>query len=200
MAATLGKNGWDGNLAASIGLELSPDNLLVARQKARGQLIMRGKLCEESAVVQANKLWEAADKEAMVSITFPSAAEFDFAGGSLHSEYLTSEGVKLVASKGDRSILPTDWPAFGILNFCLRAIINPAKPSPYNGLHHPLFPPHARGDVGVVRPSTGSRLARHQTAGRRSPAFSTSAGGDMGLPNPAAHLPREPLCAEASAS
>ena len=129
VAATLGKNGWDSKLAASIGLELTPDNLSVAR----GQLIMRGKLAEEPATIQASKLWEAADKEAMVSFTFPHAAEFDFAGGSMHSEYLPSEGIKMVASKGDRPILPTDWPAFGILNFCLRAIINLAKPSPYNG-------------------------------------------------------------------
>jgi len=129
VAATLGKNGWDGQLVASIGLELAPDNLSVAR----GQLVMRGKLCGEPAVFQASKLWESADKEAAVSFTFPHAAEFDFAGGSMHSEYLASEGIKMAISKGDRLILPTDWEAHGIHNFCLRAVVNPAKPSAYTG-------------------------------------------------------------------
>ena len=148
VAHTLGKNGWDGKLAASIGLELSPDNLSVTR----GQLIMRGKLSDEPAVIQACKLWEAADKEAVVSLTLPHAAEFDFAGGKMHSEYLTSEGIKMAVAKGDRPILPTDWPAFGIQNFCLRAIVNPAKPSPYNGQkpgvrYTVLFFPHTQEEM-----------------------------------------------------
>ena len=143
VAATLGKHGWDGKLMAGIGLELTPDNTAVAR----GQLIMRGKLSEEPATFQASKLWEAADKEATVDIVFPNAAEFDFAGGSMHSEYLPCDGIKMTAMKGDRPILPADWKAHGISNFCLRAIINPAKPSAYNH-HRPgikftvLFFPH----------------------------------------------------------
>jgi len=127
VAAALGKHGWDGRLTASIGLELTPDNSAVAR----GQLIMRGRLSEEPTTFQASKLWEAADKEAVVDIVLPSAAEFDFSGGSMHSENLTCDGIKMAATKGDRPILPADWKAHGILRFCLRAIINPAKPSAF---------------------------------------------------------------------
>ena len=125
VAATLGQNGWDGNLMAGIGLELAPDNLSVSR----GQVVMRGSLSAESATFQAYKLWESADKEVMVDLTFPSAAEFDFAAGRMHSDYLACEGIRVVASKEGRAILPTDWERFGLKKFCLRLFLNLAKPS-----------------------------------------------------------------------
>ena len=105
VANTLGKIGWDGKLTAAIGLELSPDNSTVAR----GQLILRGKLADEPTIFQASKLWEAADKEAMVNIIFPNGAEFDFAGGRMHSEYLPNDGIKMAVSKGNSPVLPADW-------------------------------------------------------------------------------------------
>jgi len=128
VAATLGRNGWDGGVMAGIGLELSPDNKSVAR----GQVVMRGLLSAEAASIQAFKLWESADKEVTIDITFPNAAEFDFASGRMTSEYLPSEGIRVVASKDGRPILPTDWSKFGIKNFCLRLFLAMAKPSAYN--------------------------------------------------------------------
>jgi len=130
VAATLGQNGWDGKLMAGIGLELAPDNSSVTR----GQVIMRGSLYTDTATIQASKLWETADKEVLVDITFPNAAEFDFAAGRMHNEYLTSEGIRVVASKEGRPILPTDWGKFGIKHFCLRLFLNVAKPSVFTNM------------------------------------------------------------------
>ena len=129
VAAVLGKNGWDGELVVSVGLELSPDN----RRVARGQVVMRGALSKEPAILQAHKLWETADKEVAAHITFPQAAEFDFANGTLTSEYLTSAGIKVVISKNDQVVMPTDWKAHGVGNFCLRLVLNVAKPAASNG-------------------------------------------------------------------
>ena len=82
VAATLGQNGWDGAVMAAIGLELTPDNKSVSR----GQVVMRGILAAETATFQAYKLWETADKEVSIDLTFPNAAEFDFAAGRMCSE------------------------------------------------------------------------------------------------------------------
>ena len=116
--SVLGKNGWDGRTVAAVGLELSPDN----RQVRRGQLIMRGPLSAEPAVIQASKLWEKGDKDVTVNLFFPQAAEFDFVAGTLASEYLTSDGIKMVCAKNGQPMLPTDWARHGIGNFCLRLI------------------------------------------------------------------------------
>ena len=107
--SVLGKNGWDGRTIAAVGLELSPDN----RQVRRGQLIMRGPLSAEPAVIQASKLWEKGDKDVTVNLFFPQAAEFDFAAGTLASEYLTSDGIKMVCAKNGQPVLPTDWARHG---------------------------------------------------------------------------------------
>ena len=122
--AVLGKNGWDGESMVGVGLELSPDN----RKVNRGQIIVRGKLSKEPSTFQATKLWDSASKELAVSITVPSGAEFDFAGGTMASEYLTSEGVKVVCSKGEQVILPTEWANNGVGEFCLRLFLQLAKP------------------------------------------------------------------------
>jgi hypothetical protein len=82
--ATLGRNGWDGRTVAGVGLELSADNLHVSR----GQFYMRGNLSQERGIFQANKLWDKASKDISVTVFFPTAGEFDFANGSLASEYL----------------------------------------------------------------------------------------------------------------
>ena len=117
--AVLGKNGWDGTLVVGFGLELSGDNDNVRR----GQVVMRGPLSSEPAQIQASKLWEKAGKDVMVSITFPQAAEFDFTAGTMASEYLGGECVKMVCSKEDRVILPADWATHGITASCFRVIL-----------------------------------------------------------------------------
>ena len=72
------------------GLELSSDNENVHR----GQVIMRGLLSSEPAQIQASKLWEKAGKDVTISITFPQSAVFDFAAGTMASEYLGGECVQ----------------------------------------------------------------------------------------------------------
>ena len=64
------------------GLELSSDNENVRRAR---QVIMRGPHLSEPSQIQARKLWEKAWKDVMISITFPQAAEFDFAAGTMAS-------------------------------------------------------------------------------------------------------------------
>ena len=115
----LGKHGWDGTLVVGFGLELTSDNENVRR----GQIIMRGPLSAEPAQIQASKLWEKAGKDVLVTITFPQAAEFDFAAGTMASEYLAGECVKIVCSKEDRVILPADWATHGISASCFRVLL-----------------------------------------------------------------------------
>jgi len=126
--AAMGKNGWDGELAACIGLELSPDNTKVVR----GQLILRGHLDKEPAALQASKLWEPASKDVTVHISMPSAAEFDLVAGTMTSEYLPSEGLKVTCSKAGTAIPVAQWPEHRIGKFCLRLFVQLAKPSSPN--------------------------------------------------------------------
>ena len=123
--AAMGKNGWEGEVAACIGLELSPDNTKVVR----GQLILRGHLSkEEPAVVQASKLWDAAAKDVTISITMPSAAEFDLAAGTMTSDYLPSDGLKVACAKAGVAIPPAQLAQHGIGKFCLRLYVQLARP------------------------------------------------------------------------
>jgi hypothetical protein len=116
--AVLGRNGWDGRTVAGVGLELSPDNSEVLR----GQFYMRGHLSVENGEFQANKLWERASKDVLVTMQFPQAAEFDFTNGSLASDYLSSEAVKIRCSREGQEIPESDWPKFGIKQFVMRLI------------------------------------------------------------------------------
>ena len=146
--AVLGKNGWNGETMAGVGLELTPDN----RHIARGQLVMRGPLTLDKALVQAAKLWEQADKDAIVAFSFPNAAEFDFAGGRMTSEYLTSDSVKMTKQKGDVAVQQGDWAKLGIGNFCLRLFVNLTKPAPATGQKpaakfYLLFFPHTEQEM-----------------------------------------------------
>ncbi len=121
----LGSNGWDGGLVSCVGLELTPDN----RKILRGQFMMRGPLAKDPIVMQAEKLWEKAGKEVTVSITLPNAADFDFSAGTLTSECLEGKSVKIVISKNDQVILPTDWSASGIGECCFRLVAHLDKAS-----------------------------------------------------------------------
>ena len=123
VAGVLAKNGWDGELAACVGLKLTNDN----RRIKKGQLIMRGHLSKVPAIIQASKLWDTADKEVAVHIICPQAVEFDFSNGSMTSEFLTGEGIKVLYSKNNQAILPTELAAHGIQNFCLRLMVNVAN-------------------------------------------------------------------------
>ena len=121
--ATFGKNRWDGKTVVAVGLELSPDN----RQVRRGQILMRGHLSKEPATVQAAKLWDKADKDVTVTLPFPQAAEFDFAGGTMASDYLTSSGIKMQCARNSQEIQQSEWAKCGIGAFCLRLFLHIVK-------------------------------------------------------------------------
>jgi hypothetical protein len=116
--ATLGRNGWDGRTVAGVGLELSPDNSLISR----GQFYMRGNLSQEPGVFQANKLWEKASKEVSVKMWFPTAGEFDFSNGSLASEYMEGDTVKIQCEKEGQAVAAADWQRYGIKPFVIRLV------------------------------------------------------------------------------
>jgi len=112
--------GWDGQTAAgAVGIELSPDNARVLNSR----FVMVGQLSPEPGVLQAAKLWATANKEVSVSFTFPTGRAFTFISGTLASDYLPSDQVKMTAAKDGQPILPTNWPAYGIGDFCLRVLI-----------------------------------------------------------------------------
>ena len=121
--STLGKNGWDGKTVVAVGLELSPDN----RQVRRGQILMRGHLSKDPAIVQAAKLWDRADKDVTVTLPFPQAAEFDFSGGTMASDYLTSGGIRIQCARNGQEIQQSDWAGCGIGAFCLRLFLQIIK-------------------------------------------------------------------------
>ena len=125
----LGRNGWDGTLVVGFGLELTSDNENIRH----GQVIMRGPLSAEPAQIQASKLWEKAGKDILVTITFPQAAEFDFAAGTMASEYLGGECVKIVCSRGEQVIGPADWADIGITPSCFRVLLYLDKSSNSRG-------------------------------------------------------------------
>jgi hypothetical protein len=127
--AILGRNGWDGRTVAGVGLELSPDNTDITR----GQFFMRGHLSIEQGEFQANKLWDKAGKDISVVMTFPQAADFDFANGSLASDYLDGERVKIKCFRDDQEIQAAEWPKFGIKSFAMRLIAYLDKQSNRSG-------------------------------------------------------------------
>jgi hypothetical protein len=127
--AILGRNGWDGRLVAGVGLELSPDNLRVTR----GQFFMRGQLSVEPGEFQANKLWERASKDISVTMIFPHAAEFDFANGSMASDYLEGDAVKIKCYRDGQEVPPADWKRLGVKQFVLRLVAYLDKQSNKSG-------------------------------------------------------------------
>jgi hypothetical protein len=116
--ATLGKNGWDGKAAAGIGLELSSDN----RTVKSGQFFLCGPLSTELGQIQANKLWERAAKDLLVTFSFPHGGEFNFSDGSLASDYLEGKSVKIAFERAGQRVPQAEWQQSGITPFSLRLI------------------------------------------------------------------------------
>jgi hypothetical protein len=104
--AVLGRNGWDGKAVAGVGLELSNDN----RPVRSGQFFIRGPLSVDNGAFQANRLWEQGAKDATVTFLFPHGGELDFSEGSLASDYLASDEVKLEVEKNGQRVPPAEWP------------------------------------------------------------------------------------------
>jgi hypothetical protein len=116
--AFLGKNGWDGKTAAGIGLELSNDN----RSVKGGQFFVRGPLSTEPGTIVASKLWERAAKDASVTFNFPHGGEFTFDNGSLASEYLDGQAVKISIERAEQQVPEGEWQQIGITPFTLRLV------------------------------------------------------------------------------
>jgi len=110
--------GWRGERGAGVAVELSPDN----KHAARAQFFMCGVLSAQPGTIAATKLWEKADKGVNMSITFPHAQTFNFANGSLASDYLPGEAIKAACSKNGEVVLPTDYEAHGIGEWCMRLV------------------------------------------------------------------------------
>jgi hypothetical protein len=108
--SVLGKNGWDGKAAAGVGLELASDN----RSVRNGQFFLRGLLSSEPGVIQASKLWDRAAADAAVTLKFPHGGEFDFSSGTLTSEYLEGEAVKMSVERAGQQIPAAEWPQIGL--------------------------------------------------------------------------------------
>ena len=112
----LGKHGWDGTLVVGFGLELTNDNAKC--QEGPGH--------HERAAVKGTSLdpgKQAMGEGRKKTITFQQAAEFDFAAGTMASEYLGGECVKIVCSREDQVILPADWATHGISASCFRVLL-----------------------------------------------------------------------------
>jgi hypothetical protein len=116
--AILGKNGWDGKTAAGVGLELSNDN----RSVKGGQFFVRGPLSTEPGTIVASKLWERAAKDASVTFNFPHGGEFTFDNGSLASEYLDGQAVKISIERAEQQVPEGEWQQIGITPFTLRLV------------------------------------------------------------------------------
>ena len=181
--ATLGQNGWDSDKVAGIALELTNDN----RGVSRAQFFLRGPLSKEPGLFQAAKLWDTGSKSVVVSISFPHGGAFDFSGCSLASDYLPAEEVKLSCSKDGQPILPTDWPAHGVGNFCLRAIAHLDRAS--NGRVGPrvkftvLFFPHTRDQLAEMSDAMqGAGWPGIKVLEGHAALFPTAPAGNWGCP------------------
>jgi hypothetical protein len=142
--ATLGKNGWDGNTVAGVGLELSSDN----RAVKAGQFFVRGPLSSEPGTLMANKLWERAAQDIQVKFTFPHGGEFQFDSGTLASEYLEGDSVKIAIERGEQRVQPEEWGRLGITPFSLRlvAYLDKLSNKYEDQVQPPLLPGHEGGD------------------------------------------------------
>jgi hypothetical protein len=116
--AVLGRNGWDGKTVAGVGLELSAENKSIRS----GQFFIRGPLSVDDGTYQASRLWDQAAKDIMVKMKFPHGGKFDFAEGSLASDYLEGEVIKLSVERNGQSVPPADWPKLGIKPFTVRLV------------------------------------------------------------------------------
>jgi len=126
---TLAKLDWDGNLAACIGLELSPDNNHIARS----EFMLRGLATKDPVEIQANNLWSTAQPDVKLTITIPDGAAFKFTSGNLASDYVAAEDVRHSFSKNGTAIVPTEWANYGVGEITIRAVCHLDKSSNVRG-------------------------------------------------------------------
>ena len=115
---------WEGQLVACVGLSISADGSAVSAAR----FLLRGGLCPTPVKIKANLLWRTA-ADVSLHITVPEGQHFSFAGGSLCSDYLDQSAVKFNVSKGQEPIMPGDYAAHKIGQFCLRIVAHLDKTS-----------------------------------------------------------------------
>ena len=127
----LSNSGWNGVEAVGcIGLVLSTDNERVER----GTLIVKGQLEEEPIRIEANKIWEDANKNVMLSLKLNNEDIFTFNATGLTSDILPQENIHhgVVLMREDRAprpVLEGEYEGLGIGNFCLRMACTISKSS-----------------------------------------------------------------------
>jgi len=130
--AALTGYGYEGQLVACIGLTVSADGSAVSAAR----FILQGELSPAPVSIKANLLWRTA-ADVILHITLPAGQQFSFAGGSLSSDYVDHSAVQFHVSKSQQPVMPGDYKAHKIGNFCLRTIAHLDKSS--NGRLGPLI-------------------------------------------------------------
>ena len=130
--AALTGYGYEGQLVACIGLTVSADGSAVSAAR----FILQGELSPAPVCIKANLLWRTA-ADVILHITLPAGQQFSFAGGSLCSDYVDHSAVQFHVSKSQQPVMPGDYKAHKIGNFCLRTIAHLDKSS--NGRLGPLI-------------------------------------------------------------
>ena len=143
--------GWEGEPAACLLLQLTPDNERVAA----GSLITRG-ATEKEFILDASKMWQDANMGVTLTIRMPELDSFNFSDGGLTSDFLPDEECIhfFHASKEGGAaapILSSNLTKWGIGRFCTRLVCQPSKnSSPDSGVllryTYMLFPA-SRGEL-----------------------------------------------------
>jgi hypothetical protein len=114
--------GWEGQTIGYIGLVTTPDGSSVSR----AQLCKKGKLSEETVTFQAAKLWAGVAKDVTVNI---EGQIFRFLGGTMASDYLPQEALKVSYYKGDQRIRSGEESRHNIGDVCFRLFCHLDKTS-----------------------------------------------------------------------
>jgi hypothetical protein len=126
---TLARLEWDGNFAACIGIELSPDN----KHVARSEFMLRGLPTKEPVEIQANNLWASAGPDVKLTVHIPDGSIFKFTGGTLASDYVAGEDVRHSFTKNGNIIVPTERAANGVGDIAIRVVCHLDKSSNVKG-------------------------------------------------------------------
>ena len=126
---TLARLEWDGNFAACIGIELSPDN----KHVARSEFMLRGLPTKEPVEIQANNLWASAGPDVKLTVHIPDGSIFKFTGGTLVRDYVAGEDVRHTFTKDGNVIVPTERAANGVGDISIRVVCHLDKSSNVKG-------------------------------------------------------------------
>jgi hypothetical protein len=117
--------GWEGQAIGYIGLVITPDGDSIDR----GQFCVKGKLSEDAVTFQAAKLWAGVAKDVIVSIEPIEGQIFKFLGGTMFSDYLPQEALKVSYHKGDQRIRNGEESRHNIGDVCFRLFCHLDKTS-----------------------------------------------------------------------